>query len=140
MRFHPIKNLSMKQRQSSNNNSGYEHTLKYENVKPNSESKAKNRLRNITWFHPPYSKHMATNVGKNFLSIVKDCFKQNHPLHKTFNKNTLQISYSCMLNLEAKITSHNKAILANPSRTNNDEINQCNCIGTSLNALLMAIA
>ena len=29
--------------------------------------------------------------------------------------------------LEAKITNHNKAILANSSRTNNDEINQCNC-------------
>ena len=108
-------------------NSGYEHTLKYENVKPNSESKAKNRSRNITWFHPPYSKHVATNVGKKFLSIVKDCFKQNHPLRKIFNKNTLKISYSCMPNLEAKITNHNKAILANPSRTNNDEINKCNC-------------
>ena len=97
-------------------NSGYEHTLKYENVKPNSESKAKNRSRNITWFHPPYSKHVATNVGKKFLSIVKDCFKQNHPLRKIFNKNTLKISYSCMPNLEAKITNHNKAILANLSR------------------------
>ena len=79
--------------------SGYEHTLKYENVKPNLESKAKNRSRNITWFHPPYSKHVATNVGKKFLSIVKDCFKQNHPLRKIFNKNTLKISYSCMPNL-----------------------------------------
>ena len=32
-----------------------------------------------------------------------------------------------MPNLKAKTTNHNKAILANPSRTNNDEINQCNC-------------
>ena len=32
-----------------------------------------------------------------------------------------------MPNIKAKITNHNKAILANPSRTNNDEINQCNC-------------
>ena len=31
-----------------------------------------------------------------------------------------------MPNFEAKITSHNKAILANPSRANNDKINQCN--------------
>ena len=89
--------------------------------------KAKNRSRTITWFHPPYSKHVATNVGKKFLSIVNDCFGQDHPLRKIFNKNTLKISYSCMPNLEAKITNHNKAILANPSRTNNDETNQCNC-------------
>ena len=96
-------------------------------VRSPSHSKAKNRSRNITWFHPPYSKHVATNVGKKFLSIVNDCFRQDHPLRKIFNKNTLKISYSCMLNLEAKITNHNKAILANSSRTNNDEINQCNC-------------
>ena len=70
--------------QEASRNSGYEHTLKYENVKPISESKAKNRSRNITWFHPPYSKHAATNVGKKFLSIVKDCFKPNHPLRKIF--------------------------------------------------------
>ena len=32
-----------------------------------------------------------------------------------------------MPNLKAKITNHNKAILANPCRANNDEINKCNC-------------
>ena len=38
-----------------------------------------------------------------------------------------KISYSCMPNLDAKMTNHNKfkAILANPSRANNDEINNC---------------
>ena len=80
-------------------NSGYEHTLKYEKVNLSTENKAKNRSRNITWFHPPYSKHVATNVGKKFLSIVNDCFRQDHPLRKIFNKNTLKLSYSCMPNL-----------------------------------------
>ena len=47
-------------------NSGYEHTLKYEKVNASTANKAKNRSRNITWFHPPYSKHVATNVGKKF--------------------------------------------------------------------------
>ena len=61
--------------------------------------------------HPPYSKHVATNVGKKNLLIVNNCFRQDHPLRKIFNKNTLKISYSCMPNLEAKITNHNKAIL-----------------------------
>ena len=63
---------------------------------------------------------------KNFYQLSR-IVKQNHPLRKIFNKNTLKISYSCMPNLEAKITNHNKAILANPSRPNNDEINKCNC-------------
>ena len=110
------------------------------NVKPNSESKAKNRSRNITWFHPPYSKHVATNVGKKFLSIVKDCFKQNHPLRKIFNKNILKISYSCMPNLEAKITNHNKAIsLQIRAELKMTKLTNA-IVGTSLNALLMAIA
>ena len=108
-------------------NSEYEHTLKYEKVNASTANKAKNRSRNITWFHPPYSKHVATNVGKKFLLIVNDCLRQGHPLHKIFNKNTLKISYSCMPNPVAKITNHNKAILANSSRISNDEINQCNC-------------
>ena len=44
-----------------------------------------------------------------------------------------------MPNLEAKITNHNKAILANSSRISNDEINQCNC-RKNLNVLSTAIA
>ena len=108
-------------------NSGYEHTLKYEKVNASTANKAKNRSRNITWFHPPYSKHVATNVGKKFLPIVNDCFRQDHPLRTIFNKNTLKISYSCMPNIEAKITNNIKAILANSGRISNDESNQCNC-------------
>ena len=99
--------------QEALHNSRYDYTLKYENISPSSENKAKNRSRNITWFHPPYSKHVTTNVGKKFLSIVHDCFKKSHPLRKIFNKNTIKVSYSCMPNLEAKISSHNKTILAN---------------------------
>ena len=112
--------------QEALHNSGYDYTLKYENINPSSENKAKNRSRNITWFHPPYSKHVTTNVGKKFLSIVHDCFKKSHPLRKIFNKNTIKVSYSCMPNLEAKISSHNKTILANPNGMINDN-KQCNC-------------
>ena len=56
--------------------------------------------------------------------IVKESFKNDHPLRKIFNKNTLKVSYSCMPNLERKINTHNKAILGKrpqtPERT-------CNC-------------
>ena len=45
-----------------------------------------------------------------------------------------------MPNIEAKITNHNKAILANSGRISNDESNQCNCRKKSvIYALLKSI-
>ena len=82
------------------------------------------RCRNITWFNPPYSNHVKTNVGKKFLNIVKECFKTDHPLKKIFNKNTLKLSYSCMPNLKRKIDTHNKSLLQ--KRTPTPE-KLCNC-------------
>ena len=97
MRFPPVKSLLRKLHRSFRKRCVIADT----NIRSNTRStanKAKNRSRNITWFHPPYSKHVATNVGKKFLLIVNDCFRQDHPLRKIFNKNTLKISYSCMPN------------------------------------------
>ena len=71
------------------------------------------RHRNLTWYNPPFSKNVATNVGKKFLRIVKESFSTEHPLRKIFNRNTLKVSYSCMPNLERKISAHNKSSLVN---------------------------
>ena len=48
--------------------SGYNYKLKY-NPSNEQSKKNRNRQRNITWFNPPYSENVATNVGKNFLDI-----------------------------------------------------------------------
>ena len=47
------------------------------------------RRRKITWFNPPFSKNVATNVGRKLRNIVKESFKSGHILRKIFNKNTL---------------------------------------------------
>ena len=66
----------------------------------------------------------ATNVGKKFLCIVKESFTPGHPLRKIFNRNTLKVSYSCMPNLESKISAHNKSSLMNKSQS---QEKSCNC-------------
>ena len=103
--------------------SGYNYQLKYETA--NSQTRSKRpRRRNITWYNPPFSKNVATNVGRKFRNIVNKCFQSGHPLKKIFNKNTLKISYSCMPNLERRIDAHNKSILR--ERPQQPE-KMCNC-------------
>ena len=60
----------------------------------NSE-KRNSRRRKITWFYPPFSKNVNTNVEENFLKLIEKCFPKNHPLNKIINKNTIKISYKC---------------------------------------------
>ena len=79
--------------------------------------KSKARKRKITWYNPPWDNNVKTNLGGQFLLIVDKCFPKNHPLNKIFNRHTLKLSYSCMPNMKAVITSHNKIMLAQDSAT-----------------------
>ena len=89
--------------------SGYKHQLKYN--PSNSSNTRRNRGRKIIWFNPPYSQSVVTNIGKEFLHLLDLHFPVHDPLHKIFNRNTVKISYGCMPNVQASISSHNKKIL-----------------------------
>ena len=69
------------------------------------------RQRKITWFNPPYSVHVKSNIGKSFLTLIEQHFPANHELHRICNKNTLKLSYSCMDNTGKLIKAHNNKIL-----------------------------
>ena len=108
---------------------GYNEKLTYqqqgENI-GNIKNMRKNRKRNIVWFNPPYNKSLKTNIGKYFFRLRTTFFHQV----KIFNKNTLKLSYSCMLNLKAKIDGHNKKILeTKPLPTTK----LCNCLKKNAN-------
>ncbi len=104
---------------------GHKVNLKYE-PKENNTNKEKQtqRKRKITWFNPPYSRHVKTNIGKKFLTLIDQHFPKDHPLHKICNRNTIKISYSCMDNMENATKAHNNKII-------NHDMNQatttCNC-------------
>jgi len=97
--------------------SGYSGGLEF--IKTSSSSK-RTRKRKIVWFNPSYSDHVKTNIGKKFLRLVAIHFPLHHRLHKICNKNYVKVSYSCMPNMAAIISRHNKVALNNrnvPCRT-----------------------
>ena len=56
----------------------------------------RNRNRKVIWFNPPFNSCVRTNVGKQFLKLIKKHFTVNHRFYKILNKNTIKLSYSCM--------------------------------------------
>lgn len=108
--------------------SGYVSELEYK--KPNSDinnqPRAKRR-RNITWFNPPYSQSVQTNVAKKFLSMVSNVFTNDHTLHSLFNRNTVKVSYCCMPNMKNVIDNHNKRITTSNTTNNTANARDCNC-------------
>ena len=68
------------------------------NTKENNEK----RRRKITWFNPPFSRNVATNIGKIFFTLLSACFPANNKLQKIINKNTIKLSCSCMSSIKTK--------------------------------------
>ena len=107
---------------------GYQHELKYEQVVQKKQAR-KNRPRNITWYNPPFSSNVKTNIGKAFIQIIKQSFPPGHPLRKIYNTNTLKLSYSCMPNVKNVIDGHNKKIRDKSKKIKEQESQEktCNC-------------
>ena len=121
--------------QEALNKSGYAYKLKYKPTGNNTTTKTtkekRSRKRNITWFNPPYSKDVKTDIGKNFLKLIDTCFPPSNILHKVLNRNTVKISYSCMENMKQIISKHNKIVTENDQliniKTANEKQAKCNC-------------
>ena len=79
--------------------------------KDTKKNKKRTRKRNIFWFNPPFSVNVATNIGKMFFGLLHTCFPTNNKLHQILNKNTENLSYSCMQNIKQIISSHKKTVL-----------------------------
>ena len=84
----------------------------------------KARKRNILWFNPPFDLSVSTNVAKKFLCLIDMHFPKHHRYHKLFNRNTVKVSYSCMPNMAAIISSHNAKVLTPEPDSN---ARSCNC-------------
>ena len=102
------------------------HTGKLEYADNLNSKKKKKRKRNIMWFNPPFSEHVKTNIGKEFLQLLAKHFPCHHPLHKICNKFNVKVSYSCMPNMAVIISRHNKIMLSNKT-TANRTTPPCNC-------------
>ena len=110
--------------------SAYNQALKAsdkENIKYEPQETAKNkrkRKRKTIWYNPPFCKTVKTRIQKQFINIVKKCFTKETPLYKILNKDTMNLSYSCMPSIGSKINAHNKKIL---QKQKIQPTKSCNC-------------
>ena len=88
-------------------------------------TKKKRRKRKQIWFNPPFCRSVKTKVKRTFINLVNKHFGNKNPLSKIFNKNTINISYSCMPSINKFINSHNNKILSKTKPT--DDTKPCNC-------------
>ena len=102
---------------------GHKVNLQYKEIK----KKKRIRIRDITWFNPPFSRRVQTNVGKKFLQLLDKHFPAKSHLHKIMNRNLVKVSYSTTKNMQRHLDAHNKKILASEEADPNAR--QCNCRG-----------
>ena len=81
----------------------------------------------VTWFNPPYSLNVETNVGKIFLQLLDTHFPPGHKLRSVMNRNCIKISYRCLPNIGSYIAKHNSKILKQDSDTQIWPPPRCNC-------------
>ena len=81
------------------------------------------RSRKIIYYNPPFSLTVKTNLGAEFLKLIRTHFHVRHKFHKIFNKNTVKLSYSCTRNIASIISGHNKGLLRGAPPPERD----CNC-------------
>ena len=62
------------------NRADYDYNLQFET--PQQNQNRRNRKSNITWYNPPFSKNVATNIGRKFLQLVDKHFPKNSTLQK----------------------------------------------------------
>ena len=108
---------------------GYSHKLVYNPPRPDNEVGAPRRRcrkRRITWFNPPFSKMVKSNIASTFLNIIDQCFPEGHVLRSTFNRNTVKASYRTMTNMAQILSKHNKKVL-NKERPKTVVNEGCNC-------------
>ena len=113
--------------QKAPRDAGYTDELKYELEQNKLTRTTRIRKRNVVWFNPPYSRSVATNIGKEFFDLLRFHFPKQHPLHRLFNKNTVKLSYSCTMNMDTIIKAHNAKILKKEEESSKNSERSCNC-------------
>ena len=94
---------NIKNKDTNNNNRNNNNNNNNDNMESNYNNNPRKRNRNIIWFNPPFSKNVATKIGRYFLNLLDKHFPQDHKFHKIFNRNNIKVSYSCMPNIKSAI-------------------------------------
>ena len=103
-----VFNEAIPQYQQALDESGYNFKFKCAPQEKQVTRKSEAPKRKITWYNPPWDSYVKTNLGRKFLLVTDKCFPKNHSLNKIVNRHTLKLSYLCMANMKAIISSHKK--------------------------------
>ena len=103
--------------------SGHKFKLEFNPPSQKINNKNRKRKRRVTWFNPPYNIEVQTNLGKEFLKLVDECFPPHHKLSKIINRKTIKVSYSTTPNMERIISGNNSKI----SKQNEAPPRKCSC-------------
>ena len=117
---------------------GYSHDLTYkrkedQEVEQEERGSRRRRSRRVTWYNPPFSVGVATNMKKEFLNLVDKHFVTGHCLREVMNRTAIRVSYQAMPNLGAKIASHNCKVMREEVKKTQKEKGkkkrkgECNC-------------
>ena len=106
---------------------GFAHKLEYKPGNKDTANKKRARSRKVTWFNPPYSMDVGTNVGKVFLNLLDQHFPPGHVLHSVMNRSTVKVSYRCLPNMGAQVAKQNAKNMQNTDRERANPPPKCNC-------------
>ena len=95
---------------------GYSEELTYQPEEEATKPRRRRR-RQVIRFNAPFCRSVETKIGQRFFAILDSCFLPGHPLHRTFNRHTVQLSYRTMPNL-ARTRFKNEVRSYCKSRTN----------------------
>ena len=89
-----------------------DYKAKMQYAQPNfQQNNTKKRSRKIIWFKPPFSLNVKANVAVFFVLQLTDThFPPTNKFHKTLNRNTVKVSYSCTQNISHIIKGNNKKV------------------------------
>ena len=102
---------SLKSYQDALIDTGFSNYLCCAKNKNNTNDSKRKLKRKITWFSPPFSGSVKTNIDKIFLQLLSKNFPTNQKTHKICGRTTVKISYSCIKNIGFIISAHNRSIL-----------------------------
>ena len=74
------------------------------------QNNTRRTTQEIIWFNPPFSLNVKTSVTKMFLQLIGTHLPPSNKLHKIFNRNTVEVNYSCTQNISQIIKGHNKKV------------------------------
>ena len=77
------------------------------------------------WFNPPWNLEVETNIGREFLKLVEECFPPENPLSKIFNRKSVKVSYSTTPSMEQIIAGKNAKVLN--EQDNENPPKKCSC-------------